>query len=427
MDYLTASTPTYTAAEIASGLSDDSRDAFASAMIQALKVDRKSVRERAINFFKSDLENLLPYILKEVDNPSMHIRRAISLLVRGQGEKARSVIPSLIQNLGAKDQSLVWDSRDTLEKLGIDPSEELLFALDAENVPVKSKERIAGILAEKRYSVAESKLWELAKDNTPLGHAAAACYLYLSSRPISNEMLPLYINALQYQRLESVGYTGAEHALREVPKLQTPEMVDALLSLLKSEDREVRIKVAGVLGSFPGFKGKIVSALEWLLQETDLKIGEAAALSIGKLQPGNEKAISSLIKLAQLPGWPRDVVDPLTSIVALGEMRAKQAIPVLGSLLSGLGNPYDNYIAACALSKISPESSEIYIPYMIPVLDPQAVGRGFDVEVLKCLSGAGKYGKAALPELKNRLSSTSDEKSLISYSDSIQAIENGEN
>jgi len=126
------------------------------------------------------------------------------------------------------------------------------------------------------------------------------------------------------------------NAIRSLVSLQAREAIPEIIDFLQDEDIDVCIDAAEALGNFKA-KEAIEALLKVLLNDPEGEVKTAATKSLGKI--GGEKVEQALIKLAK--DRPEDIDwnnsddwddwwnIQKEAVIALGELRSKEAIPVL--------------------------------------------------------------------------------------------------
>ena len=133
------------------------------------------------------------------------------------------------------------------------------------------------------------------------------------------------------------------------PDLRKKQSVDELITLAKSENRDIRLKVARELGHFSYEAKKAVPVLTKLLDDDFWATRMEAALSFGKLGPDAKAAVPRLARSLT----DCDVSVREAAYIALGQMgnSAQSAVPALESQLDNRDS-WARELAAAGLGMI---------------------------------------------------------------------------
>jgi HEAT repeat protein len=356
-------------------MKEDHAQILAKLSALANDTNPKVAHEAAIAYAKFLWPEDLKQAVELLRHPNSDVRRAVA------GTIAHSQLPEGVKPLVAllKDPDPavrcdagrdLWvmivigqeDNKDALEaQLEAQPlaealndsaitKDQIIDLLVASNDPNATK-IISEALTTYHMSSMESLLRILGRKKNPNTTTFLLTVLTSGTTPNNWNALTALLNThdpaiadpiLAYAQTPAGAWVDQERVLLE---LHDSRLVPLLLTRLKDEHEDVRVRVATELAAFKDTR--IVPALLPVLKDEAWAVQYAAAGALGKL--GDARAIAPLIAMLEY--------NPGAAALALGDLKATEALPKLSQLLSNSKTHNRNEIAAGIAKMSGPQAA----------------------------------------------------------------------
>ena len=397
-------------------------------LIEKLKTDNKSEREKTIKELKAtgkdaapqlidavlkennprvllDIKNLIHTIsdrvvntlLQALKNPNLQVRRKAIILLKDKNwnlkPKSSELVPTFVNLLQDKDAKVRGSAVEILGRMGEQAAPavpEIIKLLDDGDVMIRyGAANTLGRIGEKA-APSVPQLITLLKDEDVIvryGAAIALGGIGEKAAPAISQLIELL------QDPDGDVRSGAADTLGEF-RGKARKAVPVLVKLLQDSDPYVRSNAANTLGEIGKEATPAVSPLIKLLQDKDAKVRSSAASALGKLgKQAGEPAAQSIPQLIQLLK-DKDASVRGSSASALGRFgdKAVQSVPQLIELLQDK-NSYLRSSAAIGLGGIG-EKAVQSVPQLTELLKDENV-----IVRYSAINGLRGMGEKAAPAL----------------------------